>query len=156
LPTITDQHDIEIWARIGVIFLLFSLGLKFSFKKLAKVGGTSGVTAIFEISCMAALGYLTGRLLGWPQMDCIFLGGIIAISSTTIIVRAFDEMGVMSQKFAGVVMGVLIVEDLVAVLLLVLLSTLAMSQQFAGTEMLVSLLKLLFFLVFWSISGILL
>ena len=154
LPTVVDKHGVEIWAQIGVIFLLFSLGLEFSFKKLVKVGGMAGVTGIFEIACMIGLGYLTGRLLGWPMMDCIFLGGIIAISSTTIIIRAFDELGVKSQKFAGVVMGVLIVEDLVAVLLMVLLSTLAVSQQFEGGQMLESVLKLLFFLVLWFISGI--
>src|SRR5688572_12308665 len=154
LPTVVDLHGVEIWAQIGVIFLLFSLGLEFSFKKLLKVGGTAGVTGIFEIACMIGLGYLTGRLLGWPVMDCIFLGGIIAISSTTIIIRAFDELGVKSQKFAGVVMGVLIVEDLVAVLLMVLLSTLAVSRQFEGVEMLQSVLKLLFFLILWFISGI--
>jgi CPA2 family monovalent cation:H+ antiporter-2 len=154
LPTVADRHGVEIWAQIGVIFLLFSLGLEFSFKKLVKVGGRAGVTGIFEIACMIGLGYLTGRLMDWPIMDCIFLGGIIAISSTTIIIRAFDELGVKSQKFAGVVMGVLIVEDLVAVLLMVLLSTLAVSQQFEGAEMLQSVLKLLFFLVLWFISGI--
>jgi monovalent cation:H+ antiporter-2, CPA2 family len=154
LPTVADRHGVEIWAKIGVIFLLFSLGLEFSFKKLIKVGGMAGVTGIFEIACMMGLGYLTGRLMGWPVMDCIFLGGIIAISSTTIIIRAFDELGVKSQKFAGVVMGVLIVEDLVAVLLMVLLSTLAVSRQFEGVEMLQSVLKLLFFLILWFISGI--
>lgn len=154
LPTVVDRHGVEIWAQIGVIFLLFSLGLEFSFKKLMKVGGMASVTGIFEIACMMGLGYLTGRLMGWPIMDCIFLGGIISISSTTIIIRAFDELGVKAQKFAGVVMGVLIVEDLVAVLLMVLLSTLAVSQQFEGTEMLQSVLKLLFFLILWFISGI--
>jgi CPA2 family monovalent cation:H+ antiporter-2 len=154
LPTVADRHGVEIWAQIGVIFLLFSLGLEFSFKKLMKVGGMAGVTGIFEIACMMGLGYLTGRLMNWPMMDCIFLGGIIAISSTTIIIRAFDELGVKSQKFASVVLGVLIIEDLVAVLLLVLLSTLAISRQFEGAQMLESALKLLFFLVVWFISGL--
>jgi CPA2 family monovalent cation:H+ antiporter-2 len=154
LPSISDLEGVKVWADIGVIFLLFSLGLEFSFKKLIKIGGTAGVTGIFEISCMVALGYLTGKLLGWPQMDCIFLGGIIAISSTTIIIRAFDELGVKARKFAGVVLGVLVVEDLMAVLLMVLLSTLAVSREFAGVEMLQSVLKLVFFLCLWFISGI--
>src|SRR5688572_29600759 len=154
LPTVVDLHGVEIWAQIGVIFLLFSLGLEFSFKKLVKVGGMAGFTGIFEVACMIGLGYLTGRLMGWPMMDCIFLGGIIGISSTTIIIRAFDELGLKSQKFAGVVMGVLIVEDLVAVLLMVLLSTLALSQQFEGAEMLTQVAKLIFFLVLWFLSGI--
>jgi len=154
LPSISDLEGVKVWADIGVIFLLFSLGLEFSFKKLVKIGGTAGVTGIFEIICMVGLGYLTGRLMGWPQMDCIFLGGIIAISSTTIIIRAFDELGVKTRKFAGVVLGVLVVEDLMAVLLMVLLSTLAVSRESAGMEMLQSVLKLLFFLVLWFLSGI--
>jgi monovalent cation:H+ antiporter-2, CPA2 family len=154
LPTVVDQEGVKIWADIGVIFLLFSLGLEFSFKKLVKVGGTAGITGIFEILCMIGLGYFTGRMLGWPTMDCVFLGGIIAISSTTIIIRAFDELGVKTRKFAGVVLGVLIVEDLVAVLLMVLLSTLAVSREFAGSEMLESALKLIFFLCLWFLSGI--
>src|SRR5687768_12258074 len=154
LPTLRHHKCVKIWADIGVIFLLFSLGLEFSFKKLVKVGGTAGITGIFEILCMIGLGYFTGRMLGWPTMDCVFLGGIIAISSTTIIIRAFDELGVKTRKFAGVVLGVLIVEDLVAVLLMVLLSTLAVSREFAGSEMLESALKLIFFLCLWFLSGI--
>ena len=154
LPSISDTENVEIWAEIGVIVLLFSLGLEFSFKKLVKVGGMAGITGIFEITLMMVLGYYTGRIMGWPAMDCIFLGGIIAISSTTIILRAFDELGVKSQKFAGVVMGVLIIEDLVAVLLMVVLSTLAVSRDFAGMAMLQQLTKLLFFLSLWFISGI--
>lgn len=154
LPSVSDREGVQVWADIGVIFLLFSLGLEFSFKKLVKVGGTAGIAGIFEISCMIGLGYLAGRMLGWPTMDCIFLGGIIAISSTTIIIRAFDELGVKTQKFAGIVLGILVIEDLVAVLLMVLLSTIAVSQTFAGSEMLQSILKLLFFLCLWFISGI--
>ena len=154
LPNVSDLKGVEDWAQIGIVFLLFSLGLEFSFKKLVKVGGTAGITGIFEVSCMIGLGYLTGRLMGWPTMDCIFLGGIIAISSTTIIIRAFDELGVKTQKFAGVVLGILVVEDLVAVLLMVLLSTIAVSQTFEGGQMLQSVMKLLFFLCLWFLSGI--
>lgn len=154
LPNVSDRAGVQVWADIGVIFLLFSLGLEFSFKKLVKVGGTAGIAGIFEITCMIGLGYLTGRMLGWPAMDCIFLGGIIAISSTTIIIRAFDELGVKTQKFAGLVLGILVIEDLVAVLLMVLLSTIAVSQTFEGGQMLQSVLKLLFFLSLWFISGI--
>ncbi|AFD05475.1 cation:proton antiporter domain-containing protein [Solitalea canadensis] len=153
-PTISEIDSIKIWAEIGVIFLLFSLGLEFSFKKLVKVGGSASITAIVEVISMLGIGYLTGILLGWNQMDSIFLGGILSISSTTIIIRAFEELGVKSHKFATVVFGVLIVEDLVAILLLVLLSTLAASQQFAGDEMLMSGLKLTFFLALWFLGGI--
>jgi monovalent cation:H+ antiporter-2, CPA2 family len=153
-PTVTDHKSITIWAEIGVIFLLFSLGLEFSFKKLVKVGGSASITAIVEVVFMLSIGFGVGKMLGWSTMDSIFLGGILSVSSTTIIIRAFEELGVKHKKFAGLVFGVLIVEDLVAILLLVLLSTLAVSQQFAGTEMLISILKLAFFLVLWFLGGI--
>lgn len=153
-PTVIDAGNITTWAEIGVIFLLFSLGLEFSFKKLIKVGGSASITAVFEVATMLLLGFLTGKLMGWSHLDSIFLGGILSISSTTIIIRAFEELGVKNQKFAGLVFGILIVEDLVAILLLVLLSTLALSQQFAGAEMMSSLLKLGFFLVLWFLAGI--
>ncbi|MCC7303101.1 MAG: cation:proton antiporter [Bacteroidia bacterium] len=153
-PTVIDAQNITTWAEIGVIFLLFSLGLEFSFKKLIKVGGSASITAVFEVATMLLLGFCTGKLLGWSHLDSIFLGGILSISSTTIIIRAFEELGVKNQKFAGLVFGILIVEDLVAILLLVILSTLALSQQFAGTEMMISLLKLGFFLVLWFVAGI--
>lgn len=153
-PTILEIENIQIWAEIGVIFLLFSLGLEFSFKKLVQVGGSASITAIVEVVVMLLLGYLVGKVLNWSTMDSIFLGGILSISSTTIIIRAFDELGVKSQKFAKLVFGVLIVEDLVAILLLVLLSTVAVSQQFAGSEMLKSVLKLGFFLMVWFLAGI--
>lgn len=154
LPTVAETENISVWAEIGVIFLLFSLGLEFSFKKLLKVGTPASVTALVEVVFMLAVGYIVGTLLGWSRMDSIFLGGILCISSTTIIIRAFDELGVKGHKFASLVFGILIVEDLVAILLLVLLSTLAVSAQFAGMEMLMSVAKLVFFLVLWFISGI--
>jgi CPA2 family monovalent cation:H+ antiporter-2 len=154
IPTVTDNESIHIWAEIGVIFLLFSLGLEFSFKKLVKVGGSASITAVVEVVFMLLIGFFAGMAMGWSTMDSIFLGGILSVSSTTIIIRAFEELGVKHKKFAGLVFGVLIVEDLVAILLLVLLSTLAVSQQFAGVEMLTSILKLCFFLVLWFIGGI--
>lgn len=154
VPTISDEEGIKIWAEIGVIFLLFSLGLEFSFKKLMKVGAPASITGIFEVIFMLAVGYITGTLLGWSQMDSIFLGGILSISSTTIIIRAFEEVGVKAQKFASLVFGVLIVEDLVAILLLVLLSTLAVSMNFSSGELFSSVLKLSFFLILWFLCGI--
>lgn len=154
LPTISDIENIKVWAEIGVIFLLFSLGLEFSFKKLVKVGAPASVTAIVEVIVMLLIGYATGKLMGWTTIDSIFLGGILSISSTTIIIRAFEELGIKSQRFAILVFGALIVEDLVAIVLLVLLSTLSVSQQFAGSEMLFSVLKLVFFLALWFIGGI--
>jgi CPA2 family monovalent cation:H+ antiporter-2 len=153
-PTVSDEANIKIWSEIGVIFLLFSLGLEFSFKKLIKVGGSSSITAIVEVVFMLLLGYLIGQLMGWSSMDSIFLGGILSISSTTIIIRAFEELGIKGQQFAGLVFGILVVEDLVAIVLLVLLSTLAVSREFAGGEMLSSVIKLVFFLIAWFVTGI--
>jgi len=153
-PSVKDKHNVEVWAEIGVIILLFSLGLEFSFKKLMRVGGSASITAVVQISSMIGLGYLTGQLMGWSQMDSIFLGAILSISSTTIIIRAFEEVGVKSQKFAGIVFGTLIIEDIVAILLLVLLSTIAVSQQFSGVELLESAIKLVFFLILWFLGGI--
>ena len=153
-PTIIEMDTIRTWADIGVIFLLFSLGLEFSFKKLLKIGGVAVITAITEVTLTMLLGFFVGKILGWNMMNSLFLGGILAIASTTIIIRAFDELGVKNQKFAGVVTGVLVIEDLVAVLLLVLLSTVAVSQTFSGVEMVMSVLKLAFFLVLWFVLGI--
>ncbi|MBP8066256.1 MAG: cation:proton antiporter [Flavobacterium sp.] len=153
-PTVKDHHSVEVWAEIGVIFLLFSLGLEFSFKKLVKVGGTASITAATQIVTMVALGFLVGQLMGWSKMDSIFLGVMLSISSTTIILKTFDELGVKAQKFAGNVIGALIVQDILAILMMVLLSTLAVSQQFSGSELLQSVLKLVFFLTIWFVAGI--
>jgi CPA2 family monovalent cation:H+ antiporter-2 len=154
IPTVSDEANIQTWSEIGVIFLLFSLGLEFSFKKLIKVGGSASISAVIEVVIMLGLGYAAGHLLGWSTMDSIFLGGILSVSSTTIIIRAFEELGIKGQQFAGLVFGILVVEDLVAIVLLVLLSTLAASRQFAGMEMLGSVVKLLFFLIIWFVAGI--
>ncbi|KDN54300.1 cation:proton antiporter [Flavobacterium seoulense] len=154
LPTIVDHENVEIFAEIGVIMLLFSLGLEFSFKKLVKVGGPASVTAVTEIVFVGLGGYLTGHLLGWGQMDSLFLAGMLASSSTTIILRAFDEMGLKSKQFASVVFGVLVVEDIIVILLMVLLSTVAVTQQFQGYEIVFTVLKLGFFLVLWFLVGI--
>jgi CPA2 family monovalent cation:H+ antiporter-2 len=153
-PSVVDSASIKTWAEIGVIFLLFALGLEFSFKRLHKVGGAAAITGITELICMMLLGYSVGMLLNWSAMDSIFLGGIIAISSTTIIFRAFEELGLKSKQFTSLVFGVLIIEDLVAILLMVLLSTVAVSQQFQGVTMMLSILKLFLFLSIWFISGI--
>ncbi|MBF7090063.1 cation:proton antiporter [Flavobacterium sp. ALJ2] len=153
-PSVTENKSVEVWAEIGVIILLFSLGLEFSFKKLMKVGGTASITAITQIITMVALGYLVGQWMDWSKMDSIFLGVILSISSTTIILKTFDELGVKAQKFAGIVIGSLIVQDIVAILMMVLLSTIAVSQQFSGSALLLSVLKLAFFLTAWFVGGI--
>jgi len=154
LPTVIDIGSINIWGEIGVIFLLFSLGLEFSFKKLVKVGGSASVMAIVEAAVMMTVGFATGMLMGWSTMDSIFLGGLLAISSTTIIIKAFEELGLKSKHFAKLVFGVLIVEDLIAIVLMVLLSTLAVSRQFEGWAMLTSVAELFFFLILWFLGGI--
>jgi monovalent cation:H+ antiporter-2, CPA2 family len=154
MPSITETESVKVWAEIGVIFLLFGLGLEFSFKKLSSVGKSASITALFEIIFMLGLGYLTGQILGWSKMDSLFLGGILSISSTTIIVRAFDELNMKGRRFVSLVFGVLIVEDLVAILLLVLLSSVAVSQTFEGTELIASSLRLGFFMVLWFVMGI--
>lgn len=154
VPTVTDTESIKVWAEIGVIFLLFGLGLEFSFKKLAQVGKSASITGLFEIIFMLGAGYFVGKILGWSTMDSLFLGGILSISSTTIIVRAFDELGMKGRNFASLVFGVLIVEDLVAILLLVLLSSVAVTQTLAGGELISSSLRLVFFMALWFILGI--
>ncbi|EAZ95223.1 Na+/H+ antiporter [Flavobacteria bacterium BAL38] len=153
-PTVKDMNSVTVWAEIGVIFLLFSLGLEFSFKKLMKVGGTASITALTQIIFMVALGYFVGQLMDWNKINSLFLGVILSISSTTIILKTFDELGVKSQKFAGNVIGALIVQDILAILMMVLLSTVAVSQQFSGGELLQSVLKLIFFLTIWFVAGI--
>lgn len=154
MPTVGDMESIKIWAEIGVIFLLFGLGLEFSFKKLMVVGKSATITAIVEVVIMLSLGYLIGQMFGWSKMDSLFLGGILSISSTTIIVRAFDELGLKGKKFVQLVFGILIVEDLFAVLLLVLLSTVAVTQSLSGFELGYSAVRLGFFLILWFIIGI--
>ena len=153
-PTVKDMNSVTVWAEIGVIFLLFSLGLEFSFKKLMKVGGTASITALTQIITMVALGYFVGQMMDWGKMNSLFLGVILSISSTTIILKTFDELGVKTQKFAGNVIGALIVQDILAILMMVLLSTVAVSQQFSGAELFQSVLKLIFFLTIWFVAGI--
>jgi CPA2 family monovalent cation:H+ antiporter-2 len=153
-PTVNDIESIKIWAELGVIFLLFSLGLEFSFKKLLKLGTTAVITGLFEISALLVTGYLLGKLMGWSRIDSLFLGGIIAISSTTIIFRAFDELNLKPKKFAGIVVGVLIIEDVVAVLLMVLLTTVSVSKNVEGVELAFEVFKLLFFLILWFLAGV--
>ena len=153
-PVINDHTSVETWSEIGMVFMLFGIGLEFSFKKLKKVGGTVGITALTELVTMCVVGFLLGKVLGWSQMDCIFLGAMLSISSTTIIAKAFDDMKLHREKFSGNVIGELVVEDLEAVLLMVILSTLAVSKTFDGMQLVTSMLKLGFFLLIWFIGGI--
>ena len=153
-PSVVDSASIHIWSEIGVIFLLFALGLEFSFKELMKVGGSAVISACTIIFCMILVGVFVGWTFGWNRMDCIYLGGMLAMSSTTIIYKAFDDMGLRQQRFAGLVLSILILEDILAIVLMVMLSTMAVSQNFEGGEMVYSILKLLFFLILWFVVGI--
>ena len=153
-PSVADTSNIKIWSDIGVIFLLFALGLDFSFKKLMKVGGTAIISACTIIFSMILVGMFVGWSFGWQQMDCIYLGGMLAMSSTTIIYKAFDDLGLRQQKFAGLVLSILILEDILAIVLMVMLSTMAVSKNFEGGEMIYSIVKLVFFLVLWFVTGI--
>ncbi|MCH5174233.1 MAG: cation:proton antiporter [Bacteroidales bacterium] len=153
-PGISGMESVEQWSEIGIIFLLFALGLEFSFKKLLKVGSSALITAGTNCIGMFTVGVITGNALGWSMMESIFLGGLLSMSSTTIIIKAYDEMGLKKKPYAGLIFGILVVEDLIAVLLMVLLSTLAVSSKFSGTEMLLSLARLAFFLILWFLVGI--
>lgn len=153
-PTVIELDGIKIWADIGVIILLFNLGLEFSFKKLIKEGLRVIVIALFGVILTLVSGFCLGKILGWGNIDSIFMGGILSIASTTIIIRAFDELDVKTQKFTNIVTSVLVVEDLVAVILMVILSTISISREFQGTELLFSVSKLIFFLILWFVSGI--
>ncbi len=154
MPSVTDMHGIHVWSEIGVIFLLFALGLEFSFKKILKMGAAPIIAALSIILCMMYVGACTGELFGWSQMDCIYLGGMLAMSSTTIIFKAFDDMGLRQQRFAGLVLSVLIIEDILAIVLMVMLSTLAVSKEFEGSQMINSILQLGLYLVLWFTVGL--
>ncbi len=154
MPSVTDGHGIHVWSEIGVIFLLFALGLEFSFKKILKMGAAPIIAAVCIILAMMYVGACTGELFGWSQMDCIYLGGMLAMSSTTIIFKAFDDMGLRQQRFAGLVLSVLIIEDILAIVLMVMLSTLAVSKEFEGSQMLESIMTLGLYLVLWFTVGL--
>ena len=153
-PSVTDTHSVEQWSEIGIIFLLFSLGLEFSFKKLIKVGSSALIMAVTKCIGMFIVGIILGSVLHWTLMESVFLGGLLSMSSTTIIIKAYDDMKLKNKPYASLVFGSLVFEDLIAILLLVLLSTLAVSNKFAGGEMIGSLLKLGFFMVLWFVVGI--
>ena len=152
-PGLTNPDTVEQWSEIGIIFLLFALGLEFSFKKLLKVGSSALITAGTIFAGMFVIGIALGGAMGFTHMERIFLGGMLSMSSTTIIIKAFDDLGLKGKPFTEIVFGTLVVEDLLAVVLMVLLSTMAVSKQFAGGEMVMALAKLLFFLVLWFVVG---
>ena len=151
--SVADMENVHLWADIGVMFLLFSLGLDFSFKKILKMGASPVISTCTIIFCMSMLGFSVGRLFGWEQMDCIFLGGMLAMSSTTIIYKAFDDLGLRQQQFAGLVMSVLILEDILAIVMMVMLSAIAQGN-LEGGQMVESVMRIVFFLILWLVVGI--
>lgn len=156
LPNVAEMENISAWAEIGVIFLLFALGLEFSFKKLLDVGGTASIATAINMGSMIVIGYIIGQLMHWTEMESIFLGGMLSMSSTTIIIKAFNDMGLQKKKFAGIVFGMLIVEDLAAILMMVLLSTVAGNNEGGGenTSLVENALRLGFFMIIWFVVGI--
>ena len=154
-PTVTDVTDVEVWSEIGIIFMMFGVGLEFSFKKLMSVGSKAFLTAFIGIIGMIGVGALLGLIMGWGVMESIFLGGMLSMSSTAIIIKAFDDMNLKGQSFASLTTVVLIIQDIVAVVMMVLISTVAASKNSgAGREMLMSIVKLVFFLILWFVVGI--
>ncbi len=154
VPTVTDRANLNLWADIGVIFLLFSLGLEFSFKKMVSVGKSAMITATLNIFLMLFVGHYVGLFLGWSTMDSFFLGSMISMSSTTIIIKAFDDLNIKKQKFTDLVFGVLVIEDIMGILLLVLLPTVALGSGINGEALGLSTFKLLFFLILCFLIGI--
>jgi CPA2 family monovalent cation:H+ antiporter-2 len=152
-PLVMDLPNIKVWAELGIIFLMFSLGLEFSFHKLSRVGVPAGFTAIFEVISMMTVGYFVGKYLNWSSSDSLFLGAMLSISSTTIIIKALDELKLKKRRFAELIFGILIVEDLVAILILVFLSTFASGSGFSGVELALSAAKLIFVVGIWFITG---
>lgn len=153
-PAVTDTQNVHVWSDIGIVFLMFAIGLEFSIKKLKKVGGTGAITALTELAVMFLIGNIVGHLLHFSSMDCIFLGCMLSISSTAIIIKSFDDLKLKQQKFTSTVTAVLIVEDLIAVLLLVVLSTVSVSKSFDGGALVGQMVKLVFFLIVWFVFGI--
>lgn len=152
--SVMNRDNVQSWADIGVIFLLFSLGLDFSFKKILKMGIGPVISAFTIIFCMMMTGYLVGHAFSWAEMDCMFLGGMLAMSSTTIIYKAFDDMGLRQQQFAGMVMSVLILEDILAIVMMVMLSAVARGSAPDGGQLVYSVLSIVFFLILWFVVGI--
>ncbi len=152
--SVIDSSSVGTWADIGVMFLLFSLGLDFSFKKIMKMGASPVISTCTIIFCMMTLGIIVGHSFGWKRMDCIFLGGMLAMSSTTIIYKAFNDMGLRQQKFTGSVMSVLILEDILAIVMMVMLSAIAVGSGADGEQMVGSIAKIVLFLILWFVVGI--
>jgi monovalent cation:H+ antiporter-2, CPA2 family len=154
LPTVVEVNNIETWANIGIVFLMFALGLEFGFRKIATVGISAVITALTVMSGMVLVGYMVGIGLGWNQIDSIFLGGMISVSSTMVIKKISDGYKLGQKKYAVLILGTLVIEDIFAVFMMILLTALAVSKDTSGTDMFFQIGSLLLFLVFWLAVGI--
>ena len=152
--SVVDHENIEIWGNIGVMFLLFTLGLDFSFKKILKMGMAPIIAALTIVFSMMMIGILVSRLFGWSQMNGMFLAGMLAMSSTTIIYKAFDDMGLKQQQFAGLVMSVLILEDILAIVMMVMLGAFAGGGAPDGQVMVQTILYIGFIIIIWFVVGL--
>jgi CPA2 family monovalent cation:H+ antiporter-2 len=154
LPTVVDNASVATWSEIGIIFLLFALGLEFRYRKLLEVGSSAFIATIINMVLMISIGYLTGNLFGWTGIESLFLGGMLSMASTTIIIKAFTDMNKQNQRFSNIVFTILIIEDIAAILMMVLFSTIAATRSFEGIQFVESLLRLIFFIVIWFVVGI--
>lgn len=154
LPSVTTEANIDFWAELGIVILLFSLGLEFSFRKLLNAGGSAIVTATLNIIGMIAIGFVIGHGMGFTAVNSIFLGCMISMASTTIIIKALNDLGLQHRRFAPLVFAVLVVEDLFAVVMMVVLSSIAINNTVEGGELLLSISKLGFFLIIWFLVGV--
>ena len=152
--TVADSVSIKTWSEIGVIILMFGLGLEFNLHKLMSVGGTGVIAALTEVTGMLLVGYFVGIALGWSSMDSLFLGGMLSMSSTTIIIKAFDDLKVRKERFAQLVFGTLVIEDIAGIFMMIILSTISVGQSVSGMELGVKLLMLVLYLALWLIAGI--
>lgn len=154
LPTVVEAGDIHVWANIGVVFLMFGLGLEFSFKKIATVGGSAFIIALTVMGAMIFIGTGIGSMLGWSKMDCIFLGGMLSMSSTMIILKAYEEYNLKKEKFAQIVLGTLVIEDIAGIFMMIILTTISVSQNVSGFAMFTEIGMLLIYLAIWLVLGI--
>ena len=154
LPTVVESADLHVWANIGVVFLMFGLGLEFSFKKIATVGGSAFVIAMTVMAAMILIGTGVGSMLGWGKMDCIFLGGMLSMSSTMIILKAYEEYNLKKEKFAQIVLGTLVIEDIAGIFMMIILTTISVSRNVSGFAMVTEIGLMLIYLAIWLVLGI--
>lgn len=152
--SVIDNADIKVWSDIGVMFLLFALGLDFSFKKIFKMGMSPIIAAVTIVVSMMCVGMMVAKLFGWNTMNGLFLAGMLAMSSTTIIYKAFDDLSLKQQQFSSLVMSVLILEDILAIVMMVVLTTISKGDSSGGDNMFASLLDIVYFLVLWFVCGL--